>query len=618
MRILTTMATVNFDIGDALDVTWTDSWDDNKPSDCVQNLPAPRGIPIPECADSYGTWNQVRPGVFDGGYAFGPWIDCPGGVCPDWAIPSANPDEPDVGYMKTGDYVVEAVPPPNFVTVKSQHKNVDFGELFIPSPLLTFTECVGDPYVVPPELTLFPGVPTLLDGQTLNDCDRKLIRVSPGQNAAGEFFMFTEVPKAARVVGFANNDRGAEFNQASPIFGEKLAVPWIPVAFRDWTGQELFRVYADEWGSYNALLPSTYTINAPTQSGVGPSMITMVLNDPIKPDGTLDEWYNPDYSVTPWTFNYQPGTTTYTDTPMVPVAAFTTAEVGLDTNQVNQGPVIGEVYATGASAGSGPLVCANENTSGVTVTLTSLGLTQILNPDWDPTATLPGPRTIPRDYGFGSVEGQVTLDGVPLTITRWTNSEIDVSIPPGASTGTLMVNRGDTGIDTEIGVTLNVVDCASTQIIRVPGNFPTIQQAIDAAVYTPDALGALILVAPGTYNENLIMYKPVRLQGAGAGTTFINANPTPISRLDAWHARIEPPVAEGGFNGQQFEDFLLKNPFSENEAPGIIVFGEQFFPDGTIADVGPNPLANVFNPGYRFGTADDYSDPAQPHRGCRH
>ena len=79
-------------------------------------------------------------------------------------------------------------------------------------------ECVGDPYVVPAELTLFPGVPANLAGQTLNNCDRKLINLSSGENSAGDFFMFTEVPKAARVVGFANNDLGAEFNQASPIY----------------------------------------------------------------------------------------------------------------------------------------------------------------------------------------------------------------------------------------------------------------------------------------------------------------------------------------------------------------------------------------------------------------
>jgi hypothetical protein len=599
-----------FSYGDAIEITWSDSWDDNKPSGCVQDLPFIRGAFIPECADAYGTWNQVRPGVFDGGYAFGPEIDCPEGTCADWVNPSAG--DPTVGYLKPGEYIVEAIPPPNYEIVRSQDKNVDFGEIFIPSPLAPPPECVGDPYVVPAELSLFPGVEANFAGQTFNTCDRKQIKLSSKQNAAGDFFMFTEVPKAARVVGFANNDRGAEFNQASPIYGEKLGVPWIPVAFRDWTGQELFRVYADEWGNYNALLPSTYSINVPSTSGVAPNMVTMVLNDPIKPDGTVDVWHNPDYSVTPWTFNYQPGTTTYTDTPMVPVAAFTTAEVGLDTNQVNGGPVIGQAYATGAGVGSGPMVCMAALPA--TVTLTSLGNTEILNPDWDPTGTITGPRTIIRDYGFGgsNPNNQVTLDGVPLTISSWGNSEIQVEIPSGATTGTLMVYRGDTGIVTEIGLTLNVVDCSTTQIIHVPGNYPTIQQAIDAAVYTPDAPGALILVAPGTYNENIIMYKPVRLQGAGPGSTFINGNPTPISRLDAWHARIEPPVAQGGFNGQEFEDFLLKNPFSENEAPVIIVFGEQYFPDGDIQTPGADPFANVFNPGYRFGTADDYTDLDNP------
>ena len=114
----------------------------------------------------------------------------------------------------------------------------------------------------------------------------------------------------------------------------------------------------------------------------------------------------------------------------------------------------------------------------------------------------------------------------------------------------------------------------------------SIQAAVDAAPYTANGIGPLILVAPGTYNENIIINKPVRLQGAGAGTTFINGNPTPISKLDAWHARIEPPVSQGGYNGQALEDFMLKNPFSENEAPVIIVFGEQFFPDGVIGAFG--------------------------------
>ena len=577
-----------FEIGDALEFTTTDSWDDSKPSGCIQDLPVIYGTPIPECADTYGTWNQVRPGIFDGGYAFGP-------------------------NLPNGNYIVEAAAPPYVQVVRSSDKNVDFGETFIPSTLKLPPVCVGDSYVVPDELTLFPGVAANLAGQTLNHCDRKQVTVLDASNSAADFFMFTEVPKAARVVGFANNDLGAEFNQASPIYGEKLGAPWIPISFRDWTGRELVRVYADEFGHYNALIPSTYSINVPSPSGVAPNMITMVLNDPIMRDGTIDPWYNPDYSVTPWTFNYQPGATTYTDTPLVPVAAFSTAETRLDTNQVDGGPVIGEVFATASGAGTGPVVTTSNLPA--TVTITCLGNTEILNPDYDPTSQTPAPQMITRDFGCGAAQGTVTLNGVSLAVTNWSNEQITVTIPAGTSTGELRVVRGDNSIAAELGVTLHIVDPATT-ILRVPSQYPTIQAAIDAAPYAANALGPIILVAPGTYTENVIMYKPVRLQGSGAGSTFINGNPTPVDRLDAWHARIEPPVAQGGFNGQALENFALKNVFSENEAPCIIVFGEQYFPNGTIMDLGldplANPMANVFNPGYRFGTADNYTDIDNP------
>ncbi|GAJ09234.1 unnamed protein product, partial [marine sediment metagenome] len=59
-----------FDPGDALNVTATDSWDDSNPCGCIQDLPVIHGQEVNECFDNFGTWNQVRPGIFDGGYAF--------------------------------------------------------------------------------------------------------------------------------------------------------------------------------------------------------------------------------------------------------------------------------------------------------------------------------------------------------------------------------------------------------------------------------------------------------------------------------------------------------------------------------------------------------------------
>ncbi|MHC4169249.1 MAG: hypothetical protein ACYSWQ_20055 [Planctomycetota bacterium] len=192
---------------------------------------------------------------------------------------------------------------------------------------------------MPAELSLFPGVPTTYAGQTRPLADRKLITLTPGLNAAADFFFFTEVPKAARGVGFVNNDLGAEFNQWSPNFGEKIAPKWIPISLRDWSGREFHRVYCDEFGCYNFLLHSTFTVNVPSPSGVSPHMMTIVLNDPIKPDGTIDEFYNPIYSVTPWTFEYYPGSTTYLDTPLIPLAAFSAADILIDTDP-NLTPVI--------------------------------------------------------------------------------------------------------------------------------------------------------------------------------------------------------------------------------------------------------------------------------------
>lgn len=522
-----------FSKGDAVAVTWTDSWDDNKPTGCIQDLPDIPGVQ--PCFDNYGTWNQVRPGVFDGGYAFG---FAAGGV------------------LAPGPYIVEVVPPPGYIVQREEDKNVDFGDEYIPGILAEPPRCVGTPqnglpaHIVPAELTLFPGVEAPFAGQQTPLCLMKEVFLSPGQNVPADFFLFTEVPKAARLVGFVNNDLSAEFRAGSPIFGEKASPSWIPVSLQDWQGNEITRVYADEFGSYNAMLPSTFTMNQPIPSGVSPNMITMVLNHPFLPDGSIDPFYDSKYSVTPWTFDYWPGKTWYADTPIVPVAAFTgVPQNGPDVEPPTRTPVLKSVE--GDSPNGGPVICAPLGT----VTISSMGLTQVLNPDFDP-AVKGSQALITRDYGFGDEPGTVVVGTTPLTVTSWTSTVITAQVPETVTTGQLMVTRGDNGRRTEIGITLHVsTDNCATVRWASPGAGTPIQNAVDAA-----APGDLVIVKPGTYRENVILWKPLKLQGTGEGATVIFANPSPANRLQAWHEKIRSLL--GG-----------NDPFVANEAPGIMVLG---------------------------------------------
>ena len=509
------------------------------------------GQPAKKCYDNYSTWNQIRPGVFDGGYAFGP--DLP-----------------------SGTYIVEVIPPAGYELVKEEDKNVDFGDEYTPSLLAagplgaTPPPCVGPNHLVPEFLTLFPGqaVEAPYAGEQRPLCNRKQILVEPGKNAAVDFHLFTEVPKAARTVGFVNNDLAAEFNSASPIFGEKAAPSWLPISFQDWSGNEVTRVYTDEWGSYNALLPSSFTVNSPIPTGVSPNVMHVCLNYPLMDDPThpgqkiLDPFFNPDYSQSCWAFDFWPGKTTYLDTPIVPIAAFVVnPAVGLgqlDVEPVDGAPVIHSV----SGPSGGPWVSA----AGQWLTIYSLAQVSVPNPGYNP--TIPGSTPfVQRNYGFGNTPGTVTLGGTPLTNVVWTDHSITGRVQNGAGQHQLLVTRSN-GLASEIGVTVHVG--GSLPIYVNPGD--SIQSKVDAAVS-----GALILVAPGSYSENVIMWKPVRLQGWGAGSTTLNASPFPRGRLDAWRAKIRslynlPADAV--------------DPFFAKEGPGVMVLGDTLNPPSPVYGVG--------------------------------
>ena len=345
-----------FSRGDALNIATSDSWDDNMPVGCQGPVRFVYGQPIRECAETLQTWNTVRPGVFDGGWAFTTYFT--------FADPAVETPLPG-----GRTYIVEAVPPAGYEIAKEEDRNVDFGDTYEPSPLAIPAPCVGTPsnlqaaHVVPQFLTLFPDaqIPAYRAGQTTPLCNMKQVPLADMQNAAVDFHFFTEVPKGARGVGLINNDVALTLDPANPIIGEKAGAVWLPISVQDFNGHELTRVYTDQFGTYNFIVPSSYTVNAPIPTGVSPHMLRLCLNhpgpipDPANKGGFItDPYFDNRFSLTCYTFDFWPGKTTYLDTPVIPVAAFTAIfNATLDCEQPAGTPVIMDVTGPGAV---GPIV----------------------------------------------------------------------------------------------------------------------------------------------------------------------------------------------------------------------------------------------------------------------
>ncbi len=580
----------------------TDSWDDSQPTNCqgqafVYDADGPTGPLAPsvkDCYDGLRNFNQVRDGVFDGGYAF---MTCPStdGVTCTALGTVGTTDIP----LPAGIYNVEVVVPAGYEIVKEQDKNVDFGESYTPSTLALPPMCVGMLQTLPAELDLFPGISiasNLADYDLVTAgvqrplCDRKEVRLSNGQNAAADFFLFTKAPIASHIYGFILDDTSNEFDVNSPNFGEKFAPPFMPISIRDWTGQEIGRTYSDRYGVYNALIPSTYTANQPKPSGMAPNMITVCLNSPKKPDPANpgqfipDEFYNPQYSQFCYTFQYMPGTTTYLDTPVVPVAAFAGPDqFPLDCEFPTGTPKIRRVDGPQG----GPYVDVSGGAK--TITITSEGMVAVKNPAWDSTNPDLYPETIIRDYSFGggTVAPTVRLGNTTLPVVSWNANTIVATVPTTASSAFLIVRRRDNNLRTITNLRLTVEkQLAAANKLKVTrvrkgvtaaGVYPTIQAGIDAA-----PAGSLVLVEPGYYEESVIMWKPVLLQGYGTGVTTIDAVKIPAEKLQLWRDKLKALHDLGAFDllptQEVLWDGIEPDILFNEQGPGILVLGKNVNP----------------------------------------
>src|SRR6266481_5176473 len=510
-----------------------------------------------------------------------------------------NPDTTDAyrhgtPMLPAGKYVVEMLVPPGYELVKEEDKNILIGDNYIapvtqqfgglggifivpdqaevasaynannpqnPTQTLgrvnnlpshegdtgsveTFWPCVGASRIVPDYISLFPHSAEVAPfaGATRNLCDRKEVTLDDHNSALAKFWVFTSAHVAAHFTGVITDDFTSEFDPFSPQFGEKFSPANLPVAIKDWTGTEIARTYTDHWGSYNGLTYSTWEVNPPNPTGYAPQMMVTCMNDP----GTgpaPDPLFNPAYSQFCYEIPFMPGQTQYMDTPVTPTSAFAGAGYNnVDCAYPDLTPAIKEVDGDGV----GPYVGA----AGNSLTITALGDQMVNNNAYSgPSATVApfNQKTVLRHYGFGTA-GTVALvgsDGVshPLTGVSWSDLLITGAVPTGlpncaiqqqaqyggstAQCGQLLITRTDNGHQSIDTVTVTIGGKAPTHVSS--GN--TIQGAIDAA-----APGDLIIVNPGTYNELLLMWKPVRLQGVGAASSVLNANAHPAGKLNPWRA----------------------------------------------------------------------------------
>jgi len=552
--------------GELLNTTTTETWE--MPGGCTardangnilnypndQQLFANPGPADYACIEAPMMGTQIQNGfaTLDGNWGFTEGCFGTGGataegVCADGSTPLP---------LTAGEYLVEVVNPadalgrPIYQVVREEDVNVFDGDQFTPaipppacagplhtvdvvnagadgySPVVydtghgTITVPASTPVDNPNFGTEDGGGP--YEGTVRPLCDTKLVTVSNGKSVAPTFTMFTDVPIPGKWKGYIIDDLTVSTNPQDMSYGEKAGISHSPIGVYDWSNRYITTITSDPNGVYEILLPSSYTVNAPTPSGVFANMYYILGNDPGQP-GNANSNYNPQFRTIGATFEIYPGLIIPSD--LAPTQ------------------IVPSQLAFNSAFASPPQCVLNDPAAPDTPELWAVS-----QPYVDVTGGVDQSFTI-QGQGFGPGAdaniSQVTLDGtIVLSTTAWSDTQINVTVPGNTPSGPHQLEiTADNGNKTVNGLTFHVLDAAGYNptvyevgagkqfdtALAPPAIPATIQDAIDAA--TAAGGDALVVVYPnataqwnptGIHFENLLINAPIKLQGVGPGGVYPN------------------------------------------------------------------------------------------------
>ena len=487
--------------------------------------------------------------------------------------------------------------------VREEDVNVDLGNQF--APQIPPPPCNGDDHVIDkstltPRSVFFP----VADAHAPL-CDKHLVVLQNQQNANADFFMMTnfrtdpngedssdnrtgDVEEPGRVVGQVFNDIYFERNQNSNWYGEPRPIANIPVGIyarvdtvcsgggtscptpnvnepftRDnWRLIKTVNTSAD--GAYEALLPSTETLNCPIPQGPCPGMYIAIVDDP----GTKanpNPNYNPNLLTANTPFEVWPGLTDQLDTPVDPISgtacqdpAGAAGGVAPDPSDPARPELLQVNYPYAPNPGASPRQ--------VSIQGDFIGIAGA--------AGATGGRVTLTDVRTGAV---TTLTRANLGIASWTQGTastpdtivinvpaLSAAFPAGPKELTIITantNPGGGGVPSVNGITIHALGTGggvtyNPPIVNVappppgPGTSATaLQDAINGA-----AAGSLLVLSQGTYNENVLVWKPLKIQGLGPGG-IIGAHEFQGRDPEDPRFNIKGSIVDGRFFQQNFAGF---------------------------------------------------------------